>query len=164
MTDPLALAALDTGRLIAAAHEVAHALGFAAAGVAVTEIKVYGRGDSAAGHVFVPGGIEVANLRGFAVAHFAGRAADLRWCDAHGLPPHPERVCATDMKLVREFIRDAGRHAKTQGEKFAPGHASLRSEAARFVRAHWSTIARLAPHLAKSGSLDPSRFPVSDAA
>ncbi|HEY3482023.1 MAG TPA: hypothetical protein VGL02_24265 [Streptomyces sp.] len=164
MSDLLAHAGLDPDRLIAAAHEVAHALGFAAAGVPVTEIKVYGRGADAAGHVFVPGGIEVTNLRGFAVAHFAGRAADLRWCDEHDLPPAPERTCATDMRLVRDFIRDAGRHAKAQGEKFAPGWGSLRNEAHRFVCAHWPTIARLAPRLARTGSLSPDRIPLTDSA
>jgi hypothetical protein len=160
MSDLLAHAGIDPDRLIAAAHEVAHALGFAAAGVAVTEIKVYGRGASAAGHVYVPGGTTVTNLRGFAVAHFAGRAADLRWCEAHELPPAPERTCATDMQLVREFLREV----KRQGEKFAPGWGSLRSEAGRFVRAQWPTITRLAPRLARTGSLSPDRFPLADTA
>ncbi|WP_326960555.1 hypothetical protein [Amycolatopsis sp. NBC_01286] len=162
MSDLLAHAGIDSHRLIAAAHEVAHAIGFAAAGVAVTEIEVYGHGENAAGHVFVPGGIDVTNLRGFAVAHFAGRAADLRWCDEHQLPPAPERTCATDMAMVREFIRDAGRETKAHGEKkFSPGLASLRSEATRFVRAHWSTVARLAPRLARTGSLNPDRIPLA---
>lgn len=155
MSDLIEHAGIDPFRLIAAAHEIAHALGFAAAGVPVTEIEVYGRGESVGGSVFVPGNMPVSDLRAFGMAHLAGRAADLRWCDEHGLQRMPERTCHADHKLLREFMREA-QHTQTLG--------SVRRDAERFVRANWSRITRFAPRLATRGHLSPATLPAPVAA
>uniref|UniRef100_UPI003F494324 hypothetical protein n=1 Tax=Amycolatopsis sp. CA-082387 TaxID=3239918 RepID=UPI003F494324 len=155
MSDLIEHAGIDPYRLVAAAHEIAHALGFAAAGVLVTEIKVRGRGESVSGYVFVPGNTVVHDLRAFAMAHLAGRAADLRWCDEHGLARLPERTCAPDSKDLKQFMRDA-QHTQTLG--------SVRRDAERFVHANWSRITRLAPRLATRGQLSPASLPVPVAA
>jgi hypothetical protein len=150
MSDLIEHAGIDPYRLIAAAHEIAHALGFAAAGVLVTEIEVHGRGESVGGSVFVPGNAVVNDLRAFGMAHLAGRAADLRWCDEHGLARLPERTCAADSKELRLFMREA-KHTQSLG--------SVRRDAERFVRANWSRITRLAPRLATRGRLSPTTLP-----
>lgn len=162
MSDLIEHAGIDPYRLAAAAHEVAHALGFAAAGVPCLEITIKGHGKDVSGYVEPAGGIVVTDLHAFAVAHLAGRAADLRWCELHALPELPERTCRSDEQDLRTFLRDAGREAKGRGEKrYAPSFGSLRHDAHRFVCTHWSTIARLAPKLARAGHLSPNRIPLA---
>ncbi|MGW7537802.1 hypothetical protein [Amycolatopsis sp. NPDC054798] len=147
----------DPDRLATAAHEIAHALAFGAAHVSLGEIRVFGRGNGAHGHVTLDGEVRIdkGNARMFAIAHYAGRAGSLRWRETHGMNPYDEHRCATDMKFAREFFREA----RKEGIPLNTAQSGLRRDADRFVRTHWRIICRLAPVLARAGSLNPNRVP-----
>lgn len=139
-------AGIDPHRLIAAAHELGHYLIFTAAGIEVSEIRVIGRGSSAAGYVCVPPGqsLDEKQQRQLLVGGLAGRQADLRFCEQFGLPPQPAYTCASDMKIVRRDRR------QMQDSTWI---STLRAEARRLVLKHWPHIVRRAPQLARRGTL-----------
>ncbi|MDT8916230.1 hypothetical protein [Amycolatopsis sp. PS_44_ISF1] len=144
--------ATDSSRLAAAAHELAHAIGFRRAGVSITEIRVKGRGAAVHGWVYVPGNQKIRDPRGYLVAVMAGRAGDLRWADEHGQHPLPARTCDDDMTEARKLLREwelKKDHSKRE----------LQVAARSLVRAHWRHIVRLVPELAAHGRLSPSRIP-----
>ncbi|MFD9966169.1 hypothetical protein [Amycolatopsis sp. NPDC058986] len=142
---------IDPDRLVAAAHELAHAAGFRRAGVAITEIRVYGHGDRAAGHVDVAGNVPIPNPRLYFAAVLAGRVADLRWCEENGLPQRAPRTCADDMRYFRQLYREWRR--KNQGTN------ALWADARALVRDIWPRLVLLAPSLAVRGRLALSKIP-----
>lgn len=145
------LDSLDPDRLITAAHELAHLLIFRQAGIECSQIRVYGHGGFARGRVsLVPGQkLNTAQQRGLLVGTLAGREADLRWCDEHGIRRHPERTCAQDRQLY---------HSDRRRMQFdSASHSALCAETRRLVNKHWSRIQHLAPLLAERGRISVSR-------
>lgn len=146
------LAGIDTHRLVVAAHELAHALVFRAAGIEITDIRVLGTGSGARGYVRVAGNqaLNKRQARQYLVAVVAGREGDLRWCDQHGLDRWPDHVCADDFADLRKMRREF----REQGELHrGTGTGELRAEARLRVRTYWPRITRLAPRLARRGSI-----------
>jgi hypothetical protein len=149
MTDP----AIDPHRLLIAAHELGHALAWRALGFTVDEVWVKGRGPAAHGRVW----LDITHVkpwtltheRGFHTGLFAGREAELRWCNEHGLPIN-EASCSEDM------AQHARRRRTSLGRQVRPREAE--AEARRLVRRYWPRLVRLAPHLAIRGSLPTSRI------
>jgi hypothetical protein len=137
---------IDPGRLVCAAHELAHLMAFRSAGIEVTEIHVYGRGDSAGGYVYVPKqDLNDQMQRGYLVATLAGREGDIRFCNQVGLKRYSDhRSCRLD---IAEFRKD-----KREWRLKVPDSV-LRTEARRLVSGHWSKILRLAPKLARRGQI-----------
>jgi hypothetical protein len=141
---------IDPDRLVVAAHELAHALLFKSGGIAIGEIRVFGQGGNAHGHVDVPGNqrLTIEQVRRYLAATLAGRVADQRWCDEQGLPRYSHSTCAADMADFRQYRR--------QWSKQGAAHltdAALRKEASHLVGAYWPRIHRLAPRLAERGSI-----------
>lgn len=138
--------AVDHTRMVAAAHEVGHLVGLRLAGQQVTAVRVIGHGTHAYGYVHAD--ITIADReqgRAVLVATLAGGMAGATWCERHGLTQPGTGACSTDMTIYRRYrrsplLRDLG-------------HGELRASARRLVRQHWREIERLAPRLARRGSL-----------
>ena len=137
---------LDPHRLLVAAHELAHAIGFRRAGIELTAIRVWGRGQTTQGHVdIVQYQVHtVPAARAYLAGLLAGREASLRWCEENGLP-FQEHTCSTDLANFRRQRRtDLGRQV-SKGAALA--------DARSLVRTHWPRIVRLAPRLARAGHI-----------
>lgn len=139
---------IDPYRLVVAAHELGHLVGYQLAGLTIHEVRVLGEGDAAEGYVRLdPRGARGAHqARAYMVGLLAGRVAGVRWCELHGVA-HRDDACTTDRTLYRRFrthplVRDVP-------------DAEFRAAAQQLVRTHWPRIARLAPRLARRGWLAP---------
>lgn len=138
----------DPDRLICAAHELGHLVGFRAAGVPIAAIKIDGHGRHATGYVREAGIVHFPNAaaaRHYLVALLAGKEAGLRWCDRYDL----DYGNRDDIDL-RFFHQDRARWRITLSESRG------RTLARRLVDQQWPTITRLAPRLAERGRLDPA--------
>jgi hypothetical protein len=137
---------LDPLRLVVAAHELGHALTWAAAGMPIVKIWVDGYGEQAHGYVRLDRKKlkDAAEARDYLVGMLAGRAADIRWCDEHGLTHH-EYTCADDLASFRKSRKHPWVRDIPDSEFYT---------AARIVvRQHWPQICRLAPRLSRHGSI-----------
>lgn len=143
----------DPHRLVAAAHELGHAIVWRVSGFTVTEIWVKGRGLAAHGHVWLAQTDDqihtVTAERHIQAGLLAGREAQRCWCDHTGEPIAFN--CDVDDAEYRR------RRRTTLGRLISRNE--VRATANRLVRTHWHTITRLAPHLARTGHLSPARLP-----
>lgn len=155
MIDASAIEGIDPARLSAAAHELAHYLTFRDADIQISEVRVYGRGDNAAGHVLIAQDrFDGPQARALLIGSLAGRQGDLMWCDELGWPHVPEHTCAGDMRIYRRQYREI-RKIRHDLQIKGITDGALRADARRQVRQHWPRIVRLTPKLARRGSLTP---------
>lgn len=143
---------IDPHRLVVAAHELGHAIVWAASGFTISEIWVKGHGDG------VHGWVSLANPDdhytpegecGYQAGLLAAGEAERRWCDQVGMA-FDGSGCRDDYAKLRKRTRTKlGSQVR---------RSAARSEAQRLVRVHWKRIVRLAPTLAVRGSLSPSRI------
>lgn len=138
----VAAADLDPELLIAAAHEVGHAVLAHAYGITVVSIQVDRTaytGMTVRDLDRFPPGV----LRAALIGDLAGFEAERLWCARHG--GHADRArSATDFAQVATYRRRAGLIA-----------AEARRQARLVLRRHWSTVERLAPRLARHGEVAP---------
>lgn len=143
----------DPHRLVAAAHELGHAIAWRASGLDIAEIWIKGRGTATHGHVWlVQTDTEIRTLDDELAVQaglLAGRIAQELWCDRTNVAiPFS---CADDETLYRARRRTPLGHQVSR--------TAARTAARSLVRARWSAITRLAPVLARAGRLSPDRLP-----
>jgi hypothetical protein len=137
------------GWIIAAAHELGHVAGFQAIALPMAEVRLTAK----RGWVRVETADENAALadperaRGYLVGIAAGRAAQVRMSEEHGVTPYSESW-ASDLVLIAQLRR---RHPALAS--LTP--AVLASAADALVRSRWSWIARNAHQLARRGHFSP---------
>lgn len=140
---------LDPVRLMVAAHELGHAIVWSATGMRVEFIEVTGHGRATQGCVRLANRARLssaADCRSYLVGMLAGHEAEIRWCAATDTRPIADG-CAEDRREFAYMYRRRRQWGVTDAR------AALRTQARHLVRAHWPTIARLAPRLAHRGSL-----------
>lgn len=143
----------DAHRLVAAAHELGHAVVWKAVGFDIDEIWVRGHGPAAYGDVCL---IQTEDqIRTIGQEHavqtglLAGEVAQHRWCQQ--VDTAIEFSCAADERHYR------ARRRSRLGRKVS--RSTVNADARRLVNTHWDVIARLTPVLADSGRLSPGRLP-----
>lgn len=137
---------IDPFRLHVAAHELGHMITWEVLGLAVKEALVWGHGTEAEGRVRLNDQRlrNPAECRDYLFGLLAGREADIQWCRTTGRTFHPH-TCSGDLKVFRAM-------RKHQWVSDIPD-AEFRANARGLVLTHWRRITRLAPVLARRGSL-----------
>lgn len=137
---------LDPELLIAAAHELGHAVLARAHGITVLSIEVdradytgLTRRDPGLDYDRCPPEVLRAGLFG----DVAGFEAERMWCARHGGQAN-KRCSRVDFS---QFAQYRGRAGLTETE--------ARRQARLVLRQHWSTVERLAPRLARHGEIPP---------
>ena len=148
---------VDPVRLMVAAHELGHAAVWSATGMRVELIEVTGHGLRTQGTVQLANNARLssaADCRSYLVGMLAGREAEDRWCTVTGTRPVADG-CADDRRAFGYMYRRRRPWGVTETR------AELRAQARQLVRQHWPTIARLAPRLARRGSLPTTALPTA---
>lgn len=146
---------LDPVRLMVAAHELGHAVVFLVTGLRIESIQVTGHGRRTEGFVDVADNARLsstADCRSYLLGMLAGREAGDRWCQVTGTGPFADG-CAEDLRAFRYQYRRRRPWGVTESR------AELRNQTRQLVRQHWPIIARLAPRLARRGSLPVTDLP-----
>lgn len=135
---------LDLYRGAAAVYAAAQYLGWRRGGIPVQQVRVWGHGRYAQGYVRT--GRQKLDTAGqvyeYLVGLLAGPAADMRWCEEHGIRYH-ERVAEDDLAAYQRL---------RQHPMAAPDHV-VRAGVQTLVRQHWPEITRLADTLVTRGRL-----------
>lgn len=145
---PAEHAGIDPDRLIVAAHEIGHVVGFRKAGVPLVAIRVLRAGHRAHGYVQETGEVALSDREAaitYLVALLAGKEAGLAWCDEYGL----------DYGQREDTDLDGFHHQRREWGISLP-EPRARDLARRLVIDRWAVIQRLAPVLAARGALAPT--------
>ncbi|HEX5120466.1 MAG TPA: hypothetical protein VFW65_35240 [Pseudonocardiaceae bacterium] len=135
----------DPELLLAAAHELGHAIVDLAHQVPVLGVEVNRRTHGGLTRTgFDPTTATPDQWRGALIGDLAGFEAELLWCHRHGGHADP----ASAVTDYANFTRHARRVGLTRGV--------ARTRARSVLIAHWPRLERLALRLARHGHLDPA--------
>jgi hypothetical protein len=136
---------LDPDLLLAAAHELGHAIVDLAYDVPVLSVEVDRRTNTGLTRtVFDDTTATPDQLRGALIGGMAGFEAELLWCHRHGGHADPA-TATTDYANFHHNHRRAGLTRQV-----------ARAQARAVLIRHWPRLERAAPWLARHGHIDPA--------